>query len=70
MAFVQNMIPRLIRLVEKAREHDFPICFVKTFWNQWTNSPVWTEFKKPELLACAEGSWGSEFYVGLQTPSR
>ena len=66
MAFVQNMIPRLIRLVEKAREHGFPICFVKTSGNQWTNSPVWTEFKNPELLACAEGSWGTEFYAGLQ----
>ena len=34
MAFVQNMIPRLIRLVERAREHGFPICFVKTSGNQ------------------------------------
>ena len=66
MAFVQNMIPRLIRLVEKAREHAFPICFVKTSGNQWTNSPVWTEFKNPELLACAEGSWGAEFHAGLE----
>ena len=66
MAFVQNMIPRLIRLVEKARQHSFPICFVKTSGNQWTNSPVWTEFKNPELLACAEGSWGAEFHPGLQ----
>ena len=66
MAFVQNMIPRLIRLVEKAREHAFPICFVKTSGNQWTNSLVWTEFKNPELLACAEGSWGAEFHAGLE----
>jgi ureidoacrylate peracid hydrolase len=66
MAFVQNMIPRLICLVQKAREHAFPICFVKTSGNRWTNSPVWTEFKNPELLACAEGSWGAEFHVGLE----
>ena len=66
MGFVQNMIPRLIRLVEKAREHSFPICFVRSSGNQWTNSPVWTEFKNAELLACAEGSWGAKFHAGLE----
>ena len=66
MDFVQNMIPRLVQLVEQARQHNFPICFVRTSGNQWTNSPVWTEFKNPELLACAEGSWGAEFHAGLE----
>jgi ureidoacrylate peracid hydrolase len=66
MAFVQNMIPRLVNLVNQARAHSFPICFVKTSGNQWTNLPVWTEFKNPELLACAEGTWGAEFHRGLE----
>ena len=66
MAFVQDMIPRLVNLVNQARSHNFPICFVKTSGNQWTNSPVWTEFKNPELLACAEGTWGAEFHAGLE----
>jgi ureidoacrylate peracid hydrolase len=66
MNFVQNMIPRLVRFVEQAREHDFPVCFVRTSGNQWTNSPVWIEFKNSELLACAEGSWGAEFHAGLE----
>jgi ureidoacrylate peracid hydrolase len=66
MAFVQNMIPRLVRLVEKARQCEFPICFVRTSGNQWTNSPVWTEFKNADLLACADGSWGAEFHAGLE----
>ena len=66
MAFVQSMIPRLVRLVQKAREHHFPICFVKTSGNQWTNSPVWTEFKNSDFLACADGSWGAEFHTGLE----
>ena len=69
MAFVQNMIPRLIHLVERAREHNFPIAFVRTSGNPWTNSPVWTEFKNPELLACAEGTWGAEFHAGLEPVS-
>lgn len=66
MAFVQDMIPRLVNLVNQARAHNFPICFVKTSGNQWTNSPVWTEFKNPQLLACAEGTWGAEFHAGLE----
>ncbi len=66
MAFVQNMMPRLVRLVEKARQHEFPICFVRTSGNQWSNSPVWTEFKNSDLLACSEGSWGAEFHAGLE----
>ncbi|HEX2932794.1 MAG TPA: isochorismatase family cysteine hydrolase [Candidatus Binatia bacterium] len=69
MGFVQDMIPRLIRLVAVAREQRFPICFVRTSGNQWTNSPVWTEFKNPDLLACAEGSWGAEFHPGLEPRS-
>ncbi len=66
MGFVQDMIPRLIDLVDQARAHRFPICFVKTSANPWTNSPVWTEFKNPELLACADGTWGAEFHSGLE----
>jgi nicotinamidase-related amidase len=66
MAFVENMIQRLVNLVNQARAHDFPICFVRTSGNQWTNSPVWTEFKNPDLLACAEGTWGAEFHEGLE----
>jgi ureidoacrylate peracid hydrolase len=66
MNFVTGMIPQLIRLVREAREQEFPICFVRTSGNQWTNSPVWTEFKNTELLACAEGSWGAQFHAGLE----
>jgi ureidoacrylate peracid hydrolase len=66
MGFVQKMIPRLVNLVNKAREHCFPVCFVRTSSNPWTNSPVWTEFKNTDLLACAEGSWGAQFHAGLE----
>jgi ureidoacrylate peracid hydrolase len=66
MGFVQKMIPRLIGFVAAARQNGFPICFVRTSGNPWTNTPVWTEFKDPELLACAEGTWGAEFHPGLE----
>ncbi|MDZ4342511.1 MAG: isochorismatase family cysteine hydrolase [Candidatus Binatia bacterium] len=66
MDFVQVMIPNLLRLIEKARERKCPVGFVKTVSNSWTESEVWTEFKNPDLLACAEGSWGAEFYAGFE----
>ena len=66
IAFVENMIPRLSNLLNEARARNFPICFVRTSGNKWTNSAVWTEFKHPQLLACAEGSWGAEFHERLK----
>jgi ureidoacrylate peracid hydrolase len=66
IAFVENMIPRLSNLLNEARARNFPICFVRTSGNEWTNSAVWTEFKNPQLLACAEGSWGAEFHERLK----
>ena len=66
IAFVENMIPRLSNLLNGARARNFPICFVRTSGNEWTNSAVWTEFKDPQRLACAEGSWGAEFHERLK----
>lgn len=66
MDFVQGMIPHLLHLIEKARDRHCPIGFVRTVSNSWTESDVWTEFKNPELLACAEGTWGAEFYAGFE----
>lgn len=66
MDFVQGMIPNLLRLIEKAREHHCPVGFVRSVSNPWTDSDVWTEFKNSDLLACAEGSWGAEFYAGFE----
>ena len=63
---MQGMIPNLLRLIEKARERNCAIGFVKTVSNSWTDSDVWTEFKNPDLLACAEGSWGAELYAGFE----
>ena len=64
IAFVENMIPRLGNLLNEARAQNFPICFVRTSGNEWTNSAVWTEFKHSQLLACAEGSWVPSFTRG------
>jgi ureidoacrylate peracid hydrolase len=66
MSFVEAMVPRLVNLLAAAREQRFPVCFVRTSSNRSTNSPVWTEFKNAELLACAENSWGAQFHAGLE----
>ena len=66
LTFVQEMMPNLLRLIEAARRHNFPVCFVRTIANEWTNSPVWTEFKDNNNLAVAEGSAGAEFCTGFE----
>ena len=66
MDFVQGMIPNLLRLIQRARDRGCPVGFIRTVSNAWTDSDVWTEFKNPELLACAEGSWGAEFHAGFE----
>jgi ureidoacrylate peracid hydrolase len=66
MDFVQRMIPNFLGLIEKARERKCPVGFVRTASNAWTDSEVWTEFKNPDLLACAEGTWGAGFYAGFE----
>jgi ureidoacrylate peracid hydrolase len=66
MDFVQAMIPNLLHLIDKARERGCPVGFVRTVSSSWTDSDVWTEFKNPDLLACAQGSWGAEFYAGFE----
>jgi ureidoacrylate peracid hydrolase len=66
LGFIQGMIPRLLQLIDAAREQKFPICFIRTIANDWTNSPIWTEFKDKKNLAGAEGSWGAEFCSGFE----
>jgi ureidoacrylate peracid hydrolase len=66
LGFTQQMMPRLLRLIGAAREHGFPICFIRTLANDWTNSEVWTEFKDKTHLGVAEGSWGAEFCAGFE----
>ena len=66
LRFTQEMMPRLVRLIGAAREHGFPICFIRTIANDWTNSEVWTEFKDKNHLGVAEGSSGAEFCAGFE----
>ena len=53
------------QLVNKAREQGFPICFVRTSGNSWTNSPVWTEFKNPESARLRRRNLGRRVSSGL-----
>ena len=66
LSFIGEMIPRLLRLIDAARQHGFPICFVRTLANAWTNSDVWTEFKDKNHLGVSEGTWGAEFCPGFE----
>jgi ureidoacrylate peracid hydrolase len=66
LGFIREMIPRLLQLIDNARKQQFSICFIRTIANDWTNSPVWTEFKDKKNLAVADGTWGAEFYPGFE----
>jgi ureidoacrylate peracid hydrolase len=60
------MTPRLLRLIDAARQHGFPVCLIRTRANEWTNSGVWTEFKDKNHLGVAEDTWGAEFCAGFE----
>lgn len=62
----QEMVPRLIHLIEEARRVMLPIVYIKTTYSKWTDTPSWS-YRKPEGKdeTCLEGSWGAEFYEGI-----
>jgi ureidoacrylate peracid hydrolase len=60
-----SMVPRLKKLVEKARLLDIPVIFIKTEHNENTESRAWLDrygVRNSSLeLNCRTGSWGEEF---------
>ncbi len=57
------MVPRLLSLIDRARQVNLPIIFIKASHSRWTNSPVWLSKKSSlENPICEKGSWGAEFY--------
>ena len=61
----EQVIPSLVSFLEKCRQWDLPIVFVKTTHSDWTNSPTWLTrgggmAKRTPI--CSPDSWGAEFY--------
>ncbi len=62
---VQRAVTKLSDFIEKCREFNLPIIFVKTTHSQWTNSPSWLTRMKglaEKMRICLPDSWGSHFY--------
>jgi ureidoacrylate peracid hydrolase len=61
------MVPRLTRLIDKARSAGVTVIYVKTLHSEWTDTPSWIyrSSQKSGLNTCREGTWGADFYQGI-----
>ena len=66
MTAAQEMVPRLLQLIDAARGAGATIVWVKMLHAEWTTSPANTEHRlrtRPSTaLICQEGTFGVEFY--------
>jgi ureidoacrylate peracid hydrolase len=66
MSLVQDMVPRLLQLIDAARAAGTMIVWIKVLHFEWTTSPAGWEHRKrtrPNAqLICQEGTFGAEFY--------
>ena len=59
---VQDIIPRLRRLIAEARGVGMPVIFARAVHNQWTDSDVRRERHLNKYRSnCQEGTWGAEW---------
>jgi ureidoacrylate peracid hydrolase len=71
VSLAAEMAPRLERFLSNARSSGIRIIFVRTLHSPWTNSATWLErgrmrHSRSDVRLCLPGTWGSEFYAGLQ----
>jgi len=61
-------IPNLVRLIDQARRVGLTTVYVQTIHSEWTDTPSWIyrSSQKGGLSTCREGTWGAEFYDGIQ----
>ena len=62
---VEQAVSNLSALIEKCREFNLPIIFIRTTHSAWTNSPSWLkrmEGAAEKMRICPPDSWGSNFY--------
>jgi ureidoacrylate peracid hydrolase len=62
---VERAISNLSTLIEKCRNFDLPIIFIRTIHSTWTDSPSWLkrmEGAGEKMQICRPDSWGSNFF--------
>ena len=65
LAHAEQAVAKLSVFIEKCRELNLPIVFIKTTHSPWTNSPAWLtrmEGAGDKMGVCPPDSWGSDFY--------
>lgn len=72
---VEEVMPRLVEVLEEARRVGVPIVFIQTIHSRWTDSQAWltrvpaARDKIPQL--CRPATWGADFYeVGPEGDER
>ena len=63
---IQQMAPRLRRLLADAREVRLPIVHIRTHHSPWTNSRPWTQRRLGMVSRCFPDSWGADWYEGFE----
>ncbi|HEY0259891.1 MAG TPA: isochorismatase family cysteine hydrolase [Lacisediminihabitans sp.] len=64
-----EMVPRLVKLIDTAREVGLPVIFIQTIHDETNDTPQWLNRhsdaepgnERPGIT-CRTGSWGGEFY--------
>jgi ureidoacrylate peracid hydrolase len=65
-SMIQEMAPRLQRLLDAARRVILPIVHVRTHHSDWTDSASWLGRHATNYRLCFPGSWGADFYPGFE----
>jgi ureidoacrylate peracid hydrolase len=71
VSLAADMAPQLERFLAHARARGIRIVFVRTQHSPWTNSATWLargryRHARSDRQLCAPGTWGAEFYAGIQ----
>ncbi len=65
LSHVEKGVSNLLSFVDRCRQFNLPIIFVRTIHSSWTDSDSWIgrlEGAAREMLICRPNSWGAKFY--------
>lgn len=65
LSHVEKAVNNLLPFLDRCRQFNLPIIFVRTIHSNWTDSESWIgrlEGAAREMLICRPNTWGAEFY--------